>query len=123
MTVKTSKTGTIVSDLTVDPKTLAKPQRRQAAIDRWQSLDERVSVLSKERITARDEALALGEHGKTYAATDGTVFLFEDKQVDKDHHAKVAKALAERLGLTAKQIEAEYAKVRTSARVRNIKKV
>lgn len=122
-TKTTGKTGTIVSDLTVDPKSLSLAQRRQAAIDKWQSLDERVSDLSKKRLTARDEALALGTHGKTYAASDGTQFLFVDDESEVRKHEKVVQALAAKLGLTEKQLAAEYAKTMGSRRTRDIKKV
>lgn len=118
-----NKTTAIVSDLNVDPKTLRKPQRRKAALDKYQRLEERVRDLSKQRDLAKNEALSLGEHGKTYVATDGTTFLFVDTELEIRKHEKVVQALAERYGVTPAQLDAEYAKTMGKRAERKIKKV
>ena len=112
----------IHSDLTVDPASLTKAQRRVTALDEWENLNSRCTALSAKRLTARDKVLALGKHGMKVKASSGEEYRLRDEKVETNQHAKVAQHLAEKAGMTPAQLKKLYAQLAGTSTKREINK-
>jgi len=116
-----TKTTTIVSRLTADITDLTPAQRKTVLLDAYLAADAKASAASKAKGTARDAVMAATKHGQKVKASDGRTFMIRNEVVDTNNHAKVANSLAAKLGLTPKQLEAEYKKVAGTTTKKEIK--
>lgn len=109
MTATTTKSQTIVSNLTGDvPMTAA--EKKRAAVDKWERANQKAEKACADRLTERDNVLSLVKHGQMVTATSGQKYMAVNVSNPTNAHEKVAKDLASQLGLTDKQVKALYAK-------------
>jgi len=125
MTTKAPElTTTIMLNMPADAvMKLGKRQRLVVLVEKYRAVEAKAKAISAAKSTARDDVLAVGKHGDIVTLTDGAKFVLRDEQVDVDNHKKVAAAFAAKLGLTQKQIDAEYAKHTHPTSKREVKKV
>lgn len=120
---KTTESKTIHSDLTVDPAKLSKAERRKAALDKWEGLNDRVKAMSEKRLAARDAVLALGKHDMRVTATSGNEYRLRDETVTTDQHKKVVDALCAQYGVTDAAKKKLYAETAGTSTKREIKAI
>lgn len=114
----TTIVSTIKGDLPATPA-----EKKRAAVDRWERLNEKAEKACADRLTARDEVLSMVKHGTKIKASSGVTYIAVNESKSTNAHEKVAKDLIAQLGLTDKQVKALYKKHAGSRTEKAIKPV